>query len=183
MQVNGGPITECPVCRYNLDGLPRNYHCPECGFEYEETMRAWRTTLPKAIVVLWILPVMIVCCTALLRLFLRPGKAIATTSMFTFVMLPLSCLINACAFRRMQGFIIVGNAGVFFRFKSQKLVQFRPWHEVRLRDSIWLTDIMIGSPSLPRYLPAYFLRSAERAALRDEIIRRIQVDNSGESPS
>ena len=37
------PITECPVCRYNLTGLPKNHRCPECGFEYDETMRVWWT--------------------------------------------------------------------------------------------------------------------------------------------
>ena len=26
----------CPCCDYNLAGLPDNYRCPECGYEYEE---------------------------------------------------------------------------------------------------------------------------------------------------
>lgn len=42
MSETGQPITECPVCRYNLTGLPKNHRCPECGLEYDESMRIWR---------------------------------------------------------------------------------------------------------------------------------------------
>lgn len=38
----GEPITHCPICRYDLPGLPPNHRCPECGFEYDESMRIWR---------------------------------------------------------------------------------------------------------------------------------------------
>jgi len=41
MSADGEPITKCPVCRNDLTGLPKNHRCPECGFEYEETMRVW----------------------------------------------------------------------------------------------------------------------------------------------
>lgn len=37
----GEPITKCPICRYDLAGLPKNHTCPECGFEYDESMRIW----------------------------------------------------------------------------------------------------------------------------------------------
>ncbi len=36
-----GSLTHCPFCRYNLQGLPRNYRCPECGVEYDDSMQAW----------------------------------------------------------------------------------------------------------------------------------------------
>ncbi len=41
MNLSGEPITKCPVCRYDLTGLPNNHACPECGFEYDESMRIW----------------------------------------------------------------------------------------------------------------------------------------------
>ncbi len=41
MNAGGDPITKCPMCRYDLSGLPKNHQCPECGFEYDETMRVW----------------------------------------------------------------------------------------------------------------------------------------------
>ena len=41
MSGSGEPITRCPVCLYDLTGLPSNHRCPECGFEYDETTRVW----------------------------------------------------------------------------------------------------------------------------------------------
>lgn len=43
MSAGGESITKCPVCRYDLTGLPKNHRCPECGFEYNETMMVWLT--------------------------------------------------------------------------------------------------------------------------------------------
>lgn len=34
-------LKRCPRCEYSLFGLPINYHCPECGFEYDEHSREW----------------------------------------------------------------------------------------------------------------------------------------------
>lgn len=44
--MSGEPITKCPVCRYDLTGLPKNHTCPECGFEYDESMRIWYMRQP-----------------------------------------------------------------------------------------------------------------------------------------
>lgn len=41
MQINGGPITECPICHYSLEGLPRDHQCPECGLKYDQRSRVW----------------------------------------------------------------------------------------------------------------------------------------------
>lgn len=32
----GQPLNNCPICNYDLIGLPKNHRCPECGFEYDE---------------------------------------------------------------------------------------------------------------------------------------------------
>lgn len=37
-------LTHCTRCRYDLEGLPRKYVCPECEYAYDETMsliRVW----------------------------------------------------------------------------------------------------------------------------------------------
>ncbi len=47
MSANGEPISKCPVCRYDLTGLPRTHRCPECGFEYDESMRIWWISGPS----------------------------------------------------------------------------------------------------------------------------------------
>lgn len=41
MSASFGPLANCPKCWYALTGLPKTHRCPECGFEYEETMRIW----------------------------------------------------------------------------------------------------------------------------------------------
>jgi hypothetical protein len=61
MSPGGEPITKCPVCRYDLTGLPKNHRCPECGFEYDETMVVWNTRasgwtrwyVPCFVIVVW----------------------------------------------------------------------------------------------------------------------------------
>jgi hypothetical protein len=35
-------LAECPKCGYDLTGLPAPHRCPECGFKYDEQMRAFR---------------------------------------------------------------------------------------------------------------------------------------------
>lgn len=34
-------LKRCPVCGYDLRGLPARHRCPECGFEYDEHTRVW----------------------------------------------------------------------------------------------------------------------------------------------
>lgn len=35
-------LDRCPVCKYDLTGLPLEHRCPECGFEYDEHTWVWR---------------------------------------------------------------------------------------------------------------------------------------------
>jgi hypothetical protein len=38
-------LIQCPRCGYDLAALPRRHRCPECGFEYDESMfmlEGWR---------------------------------------------------------------------------------------------------------------------------------------------
>lgn len=41
MSQRDSTILNCPICRYDLAGLPARHRCPECGFEYDESMRIW----------------------------------------------------------------------------------------------------------------------------------------------
>jgi len=47
MSMSGEPISKCPVCRYDLTGLPKNHTCPECGFALHESMLIWWTNRKK----------------------------------------------------------------------------------------------------------------------------------------
>lgn len=36
-------LTHCPICTYDLSGLPQSHTCPECGFEYDRrTVVIWQ---------------------------------------------------------------------------------------------------------------------------------------------
>ena len=41
MDIASRSLTQCLLCRYGLTALPEDYHCPECGFEYDASMRVW----------------------------------------------------------------------------------------------------------------------------------------------
>ncbi len=171
--MNGGPIQVCPVCNYDLQSLPRNYRCPECGFEYEETMRVWvvSTHLAFKIIAYSLLGF------STLMLFVSILHHGFTARMRGFFFVPLilflSSLIVAFVLGGwLRGFIVVGKHGVTHKYGLQKMA-FRAWNEVRLNDSIWAADLVTGSPSLPRYLPAGYLKGTDRIELRDEILRRL----------
>ncbi len=42
MNESSKPLTRCPVCRYDLRGLPAEHRCPECGMAYDSTVQIWR---------------------------------------------------------------------------------------------------------------------------------------------
>lgn len=76
MSVSGEPITQCPVCRYDLAGLPKKHICPECGFEYEETMRIWCAEKPsvKSLLVLSIFLLLYIFTLASIVRFIKKGS-------------------------------------------------------------------------------------------------------------
>lgn len=39
-------LTRCPVCSYDLRGLPVSHRCPECGFPYDKKTASWRPGTP-----------------------------------------------------------------------------------------------------------------------------------------
>ena len=42
-------LGRCPICGYNLRGLPSTHRCPECSWPYDARTRIWRPLKPKAI--------------------------------------------------------------------------------------------------------------------------------------
>lgn len=171
--MNGGPIEVCPVCEYDLHTLPRNYRCPECGFEYEETMRVWIIRFPRFLLFVH-LSTLALLVVMVLTVFRTSSTVFQTFMIAATVGTAIPALLSILTRRRYCGFLIVGRSGLTYKF-GQAHVQFRPWEDVRLRDSVWFADIFTGSPGLPGYLGgAHFLKSSERCRLRDEIVKRLR---------
>jgi len=41
-------LERCPRCDYDLQGLPQEHRCPECGLAYDTASRVWRPAPPLA---------------------------------------------------------------------------------------------------------------------------------------
>jgi hypothetical protein len=67
----------CPRCNYDLTGLPAAHRCPECGFEYDETMfdlpvvptREFPPEMPRTAFRRWLITRLIVYPTLLIGAF------------------------------------------------------------------------------------------------------------------
>lgn len=173
MQINGDPITECPICRYSLEGLPRDHQCPECGFEYDETMRVWRTKLSLAFAVV---PVLIFAAFFLLvaiQLWQSGRLGYLRTNAVPWLCLFFPIVANLANYFLLREFIVVGKSGLTFKVGYRKPL-FRPWKDVQLKYPFMPTDPTDLGPTLPRYLPTRLMTKAERRELRDEIVRRLE---------
>jgi len=130
MVAESRPLTHCPVCRYDLTGLPRNYRCPECGFEYDGTTLVWRTPIiPRALLLVgWLLVYAVAqhrCDVLLIRgLGFHPRDA-------TLIVLFLSAVLPFVGLFHPSGLIIVGARGVTFRFPLGSF-HFVPWRQFRV---------------------------------------------------
>lgn len=130
MSADGEPIRHCPVCRYDLTGLPKDHRCPECGFEYEESMRMWR----MAVVPPWLCIALGFVLVLLLGVWLRPtlrGPLNFRTSEATLIVLGLGCVVPFILAFYPRGSIVLGRSGMCYRFP------FRParvlkWSQLRV---------------------------------------------------
>jgi len=167
MSETGQPTTECPVCRYNLTGLPKNHRCPECGFEYDETMVVWKTRLSGWTA--WGLPafVILVWSNSMWRQLGRYLSNRGNPDWFhigTGLLLPATVVFWVLAVRR-GGIVVFGKEGFSYRFPFGRLRMFR-WDEVtisragrlpRRRARRWLTTVplptgVMSEPDLQRLL-------------------------------
>ena len=87
-------LTHCYRCNYDLAGLPASHHCPECGFEYDDSMfllLGWRLPpLGKKAAVRIALP--------LLTCAIIGGCAFGLSSIATFGLVSLAALLFVAAY-------------------------------------------------------------------------------------
>jgi hypothetical protein len=128
MNAGGQPLTHCPVCRYDLTGLPENHRCPECGFEYDETMRWWPGRKPS----LWPAAILVFINSwfFLLPLIYGAPLGIFTARYFLSVLFaPALVLVITILAYRNPSFLLISDKGVFLKLPPRKL-QFFFWSEL-----------------------------------------------------
>lgn len=109
--------THCPVCRYDLTGLPKNYTCPECGFEYDETMRVWfMPVIPR-----WVLFLAGVLIALALSATAQFGQLL--TNVFGLksrdvpvVLFALAAIVPFIGLFYPRGWVAAGRKGIAYRF-------------------------------------------------------------------
>jgi hypothetical protein len=187
MSETGQPITECPVCRYNPTGLPKNYRCPECGFEYDETMRIWRPGSSPIVFLriiaaaVWLyqgfyLAIELLLVSCLLWKHVMGGQELVER-VFWFSLASYSLM-----FPRRPRFLIVWRGGLVYQFKFASLCR-RPLADVAI-----VTDhsapFRVRSGCRMRRLPGFlFLSPSEkndlhgylRACLTQNAVRELRA--------
>jgi len=128
------PLTSCPVCEYDLTGLPEKHCCPECAFEYDPSMRVWIEGRPRWLehfiaVVLYTL----VAGPAILSLFhvINTNKPVRA-HVFVFIVATLMfCLwLVSLRFRRR---LVISDQGIHIVRGTGKAT-FHPWADVWVPD-------------------------------------------------
>jgi len=178
------PLTACPQCRYDLTGLPRTHTCPECGFEYDESMRAWAYKGPRfadhvlngAFVLVFVVPswvfVLGVACTT---------KSLLWAGIVTVgsALLLASCYVRSCLVASDTGVILCGRKRRYARYPWTSI--WIPHPDKRLSLSPWAhetnQELSHGTSRLRRLLfrelpipigklrTAFFLRERPRWGL------------------
>jgi hypothetical protein len=176
----GGPLDRCPQCLYDLTGLPANYQCPECAFEYHEGMRmwvqppapAWRIALmmggPALGALGSLMPVVIlgtVGSTRLSGLLL----ILATTNL---VFLGFNWFYH----RQHRDVVVLDDSGVRTRTFWQRGLRFWPWSSL----SVPLAEVMRGAMPVPALRTVSPDGSCVRAARRHLLLLR---SAAGQNPS
>ena len=145
MEVTSAPLTHCPICRYDLSGLPKDHHCPECGFEYDASMRVWiaRPARWWSYIPAGCLSVMLLGSFGWMFLFAVRGL-VAIISVLPLVggIVVVALLIRSVRYRER---IVISDSGVVLTLAMWKPI-IRPWTD------IWVPDPALGGLQLPPWI-------------------------------
>lgn len=142
------PLTHCPVCKYDLTGLPTDHRCPECGFEYEESMRLWvAPALPRWTTVMrWFVLVSFPFAMGSMLAYEKTGRVPLPTELvyrawpvfvFWYVLFTPFFILPEYIMRKCPSLLVLGKEGLFFRRPFNKPQKYR-WAELVL--SGWAVD-------------------------------------------
>lgn len=131
------PLTHCPVCRYDLTGLPKTHACPECGFEYDESMRTWTNRHG----IWWF--ALHISCLLFIAFFLI--VAIWNRRIYSLIcdVAMLAMLISVIRKSRSRRCLVMSGRGLYIQQIKSKKIVFYPWSDIRLHSG---TIVDISTP-------------------------------------
>lgn len=126
------PLSECPLCRYSLKGLPPRHQCPECGFAYDARMSIRPLDLKRNLIVMgsffaWFL---------IQFGFLAYRGGIASVPAITYVMLAVYPVFGLYLYRNRRRNKIISWPDGFQFVKRGAASRVYAWNEIEsLRQS------------------------------------------------
>lgn len=171
MQRNGGPITECPICHYDLNGLPRDHACPECGFAYDARMRIWKGMSGWAHFFGVLLAATIIL-NGLQNIGSSPRSGSALEFIAGLFMVAFGCVIAYVGWRLRphSPLVIVGAWGIHFRAGASELT-FVPYQELRVAQGSTRILIFKGEEPEAFELPFMNFRRRQCDEVREYLVQ------------
>ncbi len=186
MSASGKPLKNCPVCVYPLTGWPRTCCCPECGFEYDESMIAWvgssldwrkrrKFTGPRRkFVIAWAIVMLSSYYIAVIEMvpvlwnvqFLSVGVA-----QWILSILPVVIGFFVLLGRRSPPFIVVGDDGIVCR-ANDATVRRLSWSQIWLEADSWRIYSLDGGKHEEECFPREQLGTKRLGKVHREIKKR-----------
>lgn len=172
-------LDTCPVCRYDLRGLPARHQCPECGFAYDERTLVWQPHVRRR-AYLWV-PLCVTLVTGLLTRGHRLLRlhSVSATDLAVFVVCALG-LVGTLAWlhhlRKGGTFVAVTRHGIHARNYLGSL--FAPWTQIRrISRTLGIPAVYRHGKALGFELDGVFESRREVDEFRFEIARARQRDD------
>lgn len=164
------PLRRCPVCRYDLKGLPANHNCPECGFTYDDTMQIWWVPVLRG----WVLFVAWVAAFTVLNLrftgFFQNGLGLSRAETAAALSV-VSAVVPFAGLFFPRGFVAAGREGLSYRFPWRP-VRFIPWDVLRVGRRLRIVYRVHKGVGIPLRLPTGGLPGKRRRAIHGRISDR-----------
>ncbi len=125
------PPGTCPICDYDLRGLPPAHRCPECNFAYDEFTRIWRWRNPTWARLKLALLAAILGGSVTVMFVFRTGW-LGTFNVCCYGAVLAVYIVDALRLHPRRAFLAITPAGVLIRGTSTSTtrVEHQPWKDV-----------------------------------------------------
>ncbi len=128
-------LRRCPVCDYSLDGLPRRHRCPECAFEYDESMfslRASELRSRKWRIVFWLFVVSAIALQAVMRALIARNLPVTGPVFGMLILTALAIVTLGIGWkRRAAALLLVTSDGIGLRAQGPGHGSVIAWPELK----------------------------------------------------